>query len=600
MEKKKRIRRKKKLTRMIQRQVLIVAIILLLVATGLNIVLFYIQTSTLVSNSLDTQLSMYRTVVAELEQVPEFAVKVMETYRQIPDLIRQYPESEAYRACFKELSESEIYNQVMKRIGGFESGLFEMDVYMAMYDPQTSALVYIADPVTKSYDSEGNSYEKEIRDFEIGSWEWASEDEINTMLEGSRRAEALIGTMPIEGINDFSFFYSKEDDGEELIIGAVPILTEDGKTACLLMGDISPSINEAFTMIFSIIYFVVLTFVTLILVILVRLRVHTRIVRPINKIMNAAASYAHDKLNRESQGNYFDELGIHTRDELEELANVLQDMETDLSEFEADLTKATAETERIRTELNLARNIQEDMLPRIFPPFPEHKEFDIYAYMHPAKEVGGDFYDFFLVDDTHLGLVIADVSGKGVPAALFMMSAKIMIVNYASTGCSPAEILRKMNDQICKVNAQEMFVTVWIGIIDLCTGVMTAANAGHEYPVIRHRDGQYELYKDMHCFVVGGMEGVKYKEYNLTIEPGASLFVYTDGVTEATNEAGELFGTDRMLTALNQDPSASPERLINIVKEAIGGFVRYAPQFDDITMLALKYLGRCEDEQRVK
>jgi sigma-B regulation protein RsbU (phosphoserine phosphatase) len=231
------------------------------------------------------------------------------------------------------------------------------------------------------------------------------------------------------------------------------------------------------------------------------------------------------------------------------------------------------------------------MLPNIYPAFPERSEFDIYATMDPAREVGGDFYDFFLVDDDHLCMVIADVSGKGVPAALFMMASRIILASNAKLGKSPAEILRSTNEAICQNNREEMFVTVWLGILEISTGTLTAANAGHEYPVVKQPGGQYELVKDKHGFVIGGMDGVKYKEYQLHLEPGARVFLYTDGVPEATSAEKELFGTDRLLDALNAHADASPEQMLDYVREAVDAFVKDAEQFDDLTMLGLEYNG---------
>ena len=230
------------------------------------------------------------------------------------------------------------------------------------------------------------------------------------------------------------------------------------------------------------------------------------------------------------------------------------------------------------------------MLPNIFPAFPERDEFDIYATMTPAKEVGGDFYDFFMIDDDHLGMVMADVSGKGVPAALFMMMSKILVNNFAMMGGSPAKVLEQVNAQICKNNKEEMFVTVWFGVLELSTGKVKAANAGHEYPILKKADGTFELFKDKHGFVVGGMEGARYKEYEFLLEKGGTLFLYTDGVAEATNAKNELFGTERMLTALNQEPQADPKTLLTNMKNAVDTFVGDAPQFDDLTMLSVKLL----------
>jgi len=258
--------------------------------------------------------------------------------------------------------------------------------------------------------------------------------------------------------------------------------------------------------------------------------------------------------------------------------------------------KQMMESSRLETELSMASSIQADMLPNIYPAFPERPEFDIFASMDPAKEVGGDFYDFFLVDDDHLCLVMADVSGKGVPAALFMMASKIIIASHAKLGKTPAQILTDTNSAICSNNREEMFVTVWLGILDLSTGRLTAANAGHEYPVLRKADGKFELVKDKHGFVIGGMDGIRYKEYELQMDAGSKLFLYTDGVPEATDANGELFGTDRMLEALNKDVASSPENILKQVRAGVDGFVKEAEQFDDLTMLCVEYRGAPKNE----
>ena len=281
-----------------------------------------------------------------------------------------------------------------------------------------------------------------------------------------------------------------------------------------------------------------------------------------------------------------------TDDEIEILAESFATLSKRTRDYIAQITQITAEKERIGTELALANRIQAAMMPHIFPPFPGRSEFDIYADMKPAKEVGGDFYDFFLVDEDHLCMVMADVSGKGVPAALFMMASKIILQSVAMLGASPAEILNKTNEAICSNNQEEMFVTVWVGILEISTGKLTAANAGHEYPVLKKTaDSLFELIKDKHGFVIGGMEGARYKEYEMRLVPGSKLFLYTDGVPEATNEDGAMFGTERMLEALNAHPNATPDQLLMNIHESVDAFVKDAEQFDDLTMLCLEYKG---------
>ena len=281
-----------------------------------------------------------------------------------------------------------------------------------------------------------------------------------------------------------------------------------------------------------------------------------------------------------------------TGDEIEILANTFGKLSDQMEEYLRHILAMTAEKERVGTELALATRIQADMLPNKFPAFPDRQEFHVFASMTPAKEVGGDFYDFFFVDDDRLALVIADVSGKGIPAAMFMMMAKNMIQNQAMAGHSPQEVLGTVNQLICENNKEEMFVTVWFGILDLGSGILTAANAGHEYPIIKTPDGPFEVFKDKHGFVLGTMEGMRYKEYELHLEPGAKLFVYTDGLSEAQNSEEELFGRNRIVQALNSAMDEPPEGLLRAVDEAAAEFVGDAEQFDDLTMLCVEYRGK--------
>ena len=314
---------------------------------------------------------------------------------------------------------------------------------------------------------------------------------------------------------------------------------------------------------------------------------HRVLLRPLNLVTEEAARFPRE--NRAAAQKLREV--IRNKDEIGQLADSIDRMEEQIETYITDITRITAERERISTELSLATRIQAAFVPHIFPPFPNRPEFDLYASMDPAKEVGGDFYDFFLIDEDHLCLVMADVSGKGVPAALFMMIAKILVQNFAMTGRSPAEVLQAVNDQICANNREEMFVTVWMGILDTATGRIAAANAGHEYPAVMTPGRGFELIKDKHGFVIGGMEGLTYREYEMTLTPGSKLFLYTDGVPEATDGDNEMFGTDRMLEALNRDPDAPPKEILRNVRRAVDEFVRDAEQFDDLTMLCLAFRG---------
>ena len=244
-----------------------------------------------------------------------------------------------------------------------------------------------------------------------------------------------------------------------------------------------------------------------------------------------------------------------------------------------------------QTELRMASNIQESMLPHVFPPFPERTEFELYAGMNPAREVGGDFYDFLMIDDNHLAVLIADVSGKGVPASLFMMSTKNLINYRTRQGGTPAEILTDVNAHVARDNESSMFVTVWMGILDLSTGVLTCTNAGHEYPAVRGSDGVFRIFRDKHGLMLGAMPKVKYRDYELMLSPGDKVFVYTDGVPEANNPNEELYGMNRLETALNCLADKSPEEILSGVREDVDSFVNGAKQFDDLTMLCLEYKG---------
>ncbi len=247
--------------------------------------------------------------------------------------------------------------------------------------------------------------------------------------------------------------------------------------------------------------------------------------------------------------------------------------------------------ERIKAELSLAARIQENALPKEDPPFPDRHEFDICASMTPAKEVGGDFYDYFLMDGDHLCLVVGDVSGKGVPGALFMMVARTLIHHVAMREGSPARILEAVNREICSRNPEEMFVTVWLGVLEISTGKMTCANAGHEYPAVKKAEGSFELLKDRHGLVVGGMDIARYREYEIPMAPGDKVFIYSDGVPEAMNDREEFYTTDRMIPALQKCGAAAPGGILEAMADSVGAFVGEAPRFDDMTMLCLEYRG---------
>lgn len=319
-----------------------------------------------------------------------------------------------------------------------------------------------------------------------------------------------------------------------------------------------------------------------------------QIVYPVKRMAKAAEEFVHEKEGT-GEASTITSLEIRTHDELEQLCGSLKQMERDINYYIENLTAVTAEKERIGAELNVATQIQLSMLPCIFPPFPDRDELDIYATMTPAKEVGGDFYDFFMVDERHLAIVMADVSGKGVPAALFMVIGKTLIKDHTQPGRDLGEVFTEVNNMLCESNDNGMFITAFEGVLDLVTGEFRYVNAGHEMPFIYRKGEGYEAYKIRPGFVLAGMENVKYKEQVLQLKEGDRIFQYTDGVTEATDKDNQLYGMERLHAVLNEKcTQADPKQTLEFVKADIDAFVGDNDQFDDITMLCLTYVKQME------
>ena len=395
---------------------------------------------------------------------------------------------------------------------------------------------------------------------------------------------------------DVSFFSTDTTEFGRDFTGMLPIRDSAGQPVALLCVDISMNeirrvwIQYVLTLIGAIILLSALAMT------IMYSWLKKRVILPVQRLKEVSEKIVSSSRETDDpQELILADPEIHTGDEMEVLAVALSDMFADMKLYMTDLLKVTKEKERIGAELNVATQIQADMLPRIFPPFPDRSEFDIYATMQPAKEVGGDFYDFFMLDEDHLGLVMADVSGKGVPAALFMVIAKTLIKNRAQMGGSPAEVLAYVNEQLCDGNDAELFVTVWFAILELSTGKGIAANAGHEHPVLRRSGGDYELVVYRHSPAVATLPGIRFREHEFELHPGDRVFVYTDGVPEAINEKEEDYGPDRMLAALNSCPPDTPmDETLRLVREDLDRFAGQMPQFDDVTMMAIDYKGPTE------
>ena len=377
------------------------------------------------------------------------------------------------------------------------------------------------------------------------------------------------------------YFYSYSEASGAHTTAAIPVEDSSGAIVAMIGVEKAMTALNSARLTYVLHVFEVTAVAVILFLIIYIFFLRRSVITPILTITEEAQRFAQDNVEQ------LDVLErIRSNDEIGILASVIGQMETDIVSYVENLTAITAEKERIGAELSVATQIQADMLPSVFPPFPDRHEFDIYASMTPAKEVGGDFYDFFLIDDTHIALVMADVSGKGVPAALFMVIAKTMIKNRCLLGEDPSTVLHNVNDQLCENNEEGMFVTVWLGIYDITTGRLDYVNAGHEYPAVARAGEPFSLIKEKPDFVVAGMEGLGYRSRTLQLSPGDRLFLYTDGVPEATDCSSTLFGEERMVEALNEGRELDVQALLVHMKESVDRFVGDAEAFDDITMLA--------------
>ncbi len=326
-----------------------------------------------------------------------------------------------------------------------------------------------------------------------------------------------------------------------------------------------------------------------------------KISQPIEKLAEIVGSYYVGNVSDDERKKMLEDCSVYAKDSTEvgKLARSYISMIEDLETYIENLQSIMSEKERINAELQLASDIQAHMLPCIFPPFPGRTEFDLYALMHPAKEVGGDFYDFFLVNEDKLAIIVADVSGKGVPAALFMVIAKTLIKNYTQMDMDPAEVFTTVNHILCDGNDAGLFVTAWMGVLEIETGKLTYVNAGHNPPLIKKADGNFEYLRERTGFVLAGMDGIKYRQNSFKLSPGDRIFLYTDGVTESTNEHEELYGEERLQHFLNTHETGHTEEILDALRKDLRDFSNEAPQFDDITMLLLDYKGTVTMKEKV-
>ena len=469
-----------------------------------------------------------------------------------------------------EYRETEEYETTMHRLDVITQSLDVAFIYLVI--PQDEDCVRLKFLFETANDSLG------LQAYEPGYERNAGSDEYARMYKNMMEGKSESGTI---------FRSASETTTGAHCTAMIPVKDSSGKPVAILsdqrqMDALSGTRNR------FLINIVIATLLTLLLAGFIADRIlRKRLVKPIRAIASETVRFSREnQLPEQSLSDI-----TPGSDEIKLLAMHVDRMEYAIMDYTENLKTLRSERDRIEAELDVASAIQKGIMPNVFPPFPERDEFSLFATMDPAREVGGDFYDFFFIDDEHLGLVMADVSGKGVPAALFMMVSKIAIKNRAIQGGTPGEILADVNRQLSDGNYTNMFVTTWLGILDVTTGELVTANAGHEYPVICREDGRFEFFKDKHGFVLAGMSGSTYREETIILQPGDTLFVYTDGVAEAANADDALYGSDRLLEALNTSPHAAPEELIGNVMASIRSFTKEMDQSDDITMMALQFKG---------
>ena len=502
--------------------------------------------------------------------------QVIDIYDSLPEEVRENPKGEGYKKNFVPVLDND-FRQLQADMRAMQNEIGLSNAFIVALDQEKDRMIYLidADPRPASFCFPGTWDEYEPSEIDI-LIHGTTPSKIQKALGMDSNVQATITNLPQFGLR---------------VTGGETLYKTDKYSVILCLDE---KLDHLVTMTKLFLRrFLYLTLIAIVIGCAVSMHmIRKRVGRPIGKMATAARKYVKDKMEGVAAPDHFNKLDISTQDEIEELSLAMKDMENGLIEYEQNLQKITAERERIQTELDLATRIQRDMLPMVFPPFPERSEFDLYATMDPAKEVGGDFYDFFLIDDNHLGFIIADVSGKGIPAALFMMVSKTILNDLAMGGMSPSQVLQTANDSICTRNKEEMFVTVWFGILEISTGIIKCANAGHEKPMVIKADGEVVLINEKPNFVIGGMEGMKYREYEIALNPGDKIFLYTDGVAEATDSDNNLFGIDRTIDALKENTSADSEEVLRNVRAAVDRFVGEAEQFDDLTMLCLEYKGK--------
>ncbi|MCD8337970.1 MAG: PP2C family protein-serine/threonine phosphatase [Lachnospiraceae bacterium] len=557
------MRRKRSLR---QKSVLVILVFTLALAIASTAVSYQMYADSMDAHykSLSENVANTAISVLDTEMVKHYTELVTEIYLKnpAPDLADEEEEA-AYLAQYEALQD-EGYEELYQTLVKIRAASDVLSLYIIYVDADSRTCVYVVD---------GDDTQNACL---AGTWDIIYEQNYGIFEDPAR---------------GFPAYITNTEEYGWLCSTGVAVLDEDGSVLAYVMVDTSMDqvMRERYDYLARI--SAVLLVITALQLLFFLNVVNRTVVKPINRLAQAASSYVSTRENADAQTgpSLLAKIDIHTGDEVENLADAMKQMEQDINGYIENLTAVTAEKERIGAELDIARHIQSSMLPCIFPAFPDREEFDIYATMDPAKEVGGDFYDFFMVDDRHLAVVMADVSGKGIPAALFMVIGKTLIKDHTQPGISLGSVFASVNNLLCDSNSEGMFITAFEGVLDLMTGEFAYVNAGHEVPYLCRKGETFEPYKVRAGFVLAGMEDIPYREGKLTLEPGDRIFLYTDGVPEATNADNQMFGMERMRDTLNRNRALPPEQLLPAIKEATGRFVGEAPQFDDLTMLCLEY-----------
>lgn len=529
---------------------------------------YYIYSETMMEHYAVMAANLVKSTaeILDEEDVRELSQDIVGRYRVVcsgeapPDLENASgQERETYFAAFAGTEDTAAYARIYEEIRKIREANQVLSLYLAYMDQQTDKCVYLCvDSSEQVICPPGALDQIEVCNREL-------------MERGQYDFPAYITNYSQYGWLCSASAAMCDESGAVLANACVDISMEE------VMQDRRAFLNK---LLFA------LAGTTLLLIVIGVKVISKTVVNPINLLAKSTSGFVENR--KENGAGTVQDLNIRSNDEIGRLAGAVVKMERDINEYIDNIAKVTAEKERIGAELNVATQIQASMMPGIYPDFADQPAFEIAALMQPAKEVGGDFYDFFFVDENHLAIVMADVSGKGVPAALFMVIGKTLIKDHTQPGRNLGEVFDEVNNILCESNSENLFITAFVGVLDITTGEFPYVNAGHELPFICH-EGSFEAHRIEPGFVLAGLEDMRYQAGCFMLAEGDKLFQYTDGVTEATNAGNHLYGMQRLYDILNRNSDGSPEEILRAVKKDIDEFVGDAPQFDDITMLCLTF-----------